>query len=191
MHPDYRGMRIGKRLCTDLKPRGIVFGGRMPGLVKNMMRYASAAVEGKRRDPTLSFQLSNDFEVIGLLQAYVPSDYDSLGYAVQLVWRNPRLMNQPDTPSIPSTQRLPDSVRVASVQYLQRRIASFADFATQVEYFTDIAADYSADFVTFPELITLQLLSIENTELSPVESIRKLSHYTPQVKDLFSRLAVH
>src|SRR3546814_1554689 len=46
-----------------------------------------------------------------------------------------------------------------------------------------------ADFVTFPELITLQLLSIENTELSPVESIRKLSQYTPQVKELFSRLA--
>ena len=37
VHPDYRGMRIGqrlyharKRLCTDLKLRGIVFGGRIP-----------------------------------------------------------------------------------------------------------------------------------------------------------------
>ena len=204
VHPDYRGMRIGqrlyharKRLCTDLKLRGIVFGGRIPGLAKNLARYGSAdayvqaVLDGQRRDPTLSFQLSNGFEMIGLLRAYVPSDHESLGFAVHLVWRNPRLMNQPDVPSIPSTQRLPDSVRVASVQYLQRRIASFEEFATQVEYFTDIAADYNADFVTFPELITLQLLSIENTELSPVESIRKLSQYTPQVKDLFSRLAVH
>jgi predicted amidohydrolase len=77
------------------------------------------------------------------------------------------------------------------VQYQQRRIGSFEEFATHVEYFTDIAADYNADFVAFPELITLQLLSIENEELSPVETIRKLSHYTPQVKELFSHLAVH
>lgn len=203
VHPDYRGMRIGqrlyqarKRLCTDLKLRGIVFGGRIPGLAKNIQRYGSAeayvqaVIEGKRRDLTLSFQLNNDFEMIGLLRAYVPSDYDSLGYAVHLVWRNPQLHDHPDTPSITSHQSLPDSVRVASVQYQQRRIKSFEEFATQVEYFTDIAADYSADFVTFPELITLQLLSIENEELSPVDSIRKLSQYTPQVKALFSDLAV-
>ncbi len=204
VHPDYRGMRIGqrlyqarKRLCIDLKLRGIVFGGRIPGLAKNIQRYGTAegyvqaVLDGKRRDITLSFQLNNDFEAIGLLRAYVPSDYDSLGYAVHLVWRNPRLLDHPDMPSIPSPQRLPDSVRVASVQYQQRRIKSFEEFATQVEYFTDIAADYNADFVTFPELITLQLLSIENEELSPVDSIRKLSHYTPQVKELFSHLAVH
>ena len=42
------------------------------------------------------------------------------------------------------------SVRVASVQYQQRRIGSFEEFATQVEYFVDIAADYDADFVAFP-----------------------------------------
>jgi len=204
VHPDFRGMRIGqrlyqarKRLCMDLKLRGIVFGGRIPGLAKSMQRYGSAeayvqaVVEGKRRDLTLSFQLSNDFEAIGVLRAYAPSDYDSLGYAVHMVWRNPQLLDHPDMPSIPSTQHMPDSVRVASVQYQQRKIASFEEFATQVEYFTDIAADYNADFVTFPELITLQLLSIENTELSPVESIRKLSQYTPQVKELFGRLAVH
>ena len=204
VHPDYRGIRIGqrlyharKRLCMDLKLRGIVFGGRIPGLAKNIQRYGTpegyvqAVVEGKRRDPTLSFQLSNEFQVIGLLKGYVSSDYDSLGYAAHMVWRNPRLLNHPDTPSIPTPQRLPDAVRVASVQYQQRRIKSFEEFATQVEYFTDIAADYNADFVTFPELITLQLLSIENEELSPVDAIRKLSHYTPEVKALFTRLAVH
>ena len=203
VHPDYRGMRIGqrlyqarKRLCTDLKLRGIVFGGRIPGLAKNMQRYGSAeayvqaVVDGQRRDPTLSFQLNNDFEVIGMLRGYVPTDYESLGYGVHLIWRNPRLHDNPDMPSITSHQQLPDSVRVASVQYFQRKIKSFNEFATQVEYFTDIAADYNADFVTFPELITLQLLSIENSELSPFDSIRKLSEYTPQVKELFSRLAV-
>lgn len=204
VHPDYRGMRIGqrlyqarKRLCMELKLRGITFGGRIPGLARNLQRYGSpeayvqAVVEGRRRDPTLSFQLANDFEIIGLLRGYVPSDYESQGYAAHLVWRNPALLDQPDIPAVKSPQHLPDTVRVATVQYLQRRISSFDEFATQVKYFTDIAADYSADFVTFPELITLQLLSIENAELSPVDAIRKLSQYTPQVKELFSRLAVH
>ena len=203
VHPDYRRMRIGqrlyqarKRLCVDLKLRGIVFGGRIPGLAKNIARYGSAqayvqaVLDGQRRDLTLSFQRSNGFEMVGLLPGYVPSDHESLGYAVHLAWRNPSLLDQPDMPSVTSQQRWPASVRVTSVQYQQRRISSFDEFATQIEYFVDIAADYNADFVTFPELITLQLLSIENTELSPVESIRTLSHYTAQVKELFSRLAV-
>ena len=85
VHPDYRGMRIGQRLyrarkqlCSELKLRGIVFGGRIPGLAKNMSRYGSAqayvqaVVEGRRRDLTLSFQLSNDFEVVGLLAGFRP-----------------------------------------------------------------------------------------------------------------------
>src|SRR3546814_18957935 len=49
VHPDYRGMRIGqrlyqarKRLCMDLKLRGIVSGGRIPGLAKNLARYGNA-----------------------------------------------------------------------------------------------------------------------------------------------------
>lgn len=203
VHPDYRGMRIGqrlyqarKRLCMDLKLRGITFGGRIPGLARNVQRYGSAqayvqaVMEGHRRDPTLSFQLANGFEIIRLLRGYLPSDYDSLGYAAHLVWRNPALLDQPDLPAVRSPRHLPDSVRVATVQYQQRRIESFDEFATHVEYFTDIAADYNADFVTFPEMITLQLLSIENEELSPVQTIRKLSHYTPQVKELFSSLAM-
>ncbi len=203
VHPDLRGMRIGqrlyrarKKLCTDLKLRGIVFGGRLPGLGKAIKRYGSAdmyvkaVLEGRRRDPTLSFQLRNGFEPIGLLRDYVPSDHESLGYAAHLVWRNPALHDQPDVPHASGGLPMPATVRVASVQYQQRRITSFEEFARQVDYFTDIAADYHADFVTFPELITLQLLSIENEELSPNDTIRRLSEWTPQVRELFSHLAV-
>nr|HMM67579.1 carbon-nitrogen hydrolase family protein [Dokdonella sp.] len=46
------------------------------------------------------------------------------------------------------------------------------------------------DFVVFPELITLQLLSIENSPLPPVDAIRRLTEYTARVKELFSDLAV-
>ncbi len=201
--PDCRGMRIGrrlygarKRLCQRLRLRGIVFGGRLPGLARGMKKYASpedylkAVVEGRQRDPTLSFQLRNGFEVIGLLHGYLPYDRESLGYAAHLVWRNPRRHDQPEIPQHPATQRLPDVVRVATVQYQQRRIRDFDEFKTQVEYFTDIAANYEADFVVFPELITLQLLSIENARLSPVVAIHMLSEYTPRVQALFSDLAV-
>src|SRR6201991_1041365 len=78
VHPDFRGMRIGqrlyqarKRLCMDLKLRGIVFGGRIPGLARNLQRYGTAenyvqaVVDGSRRDPTLSFPAPNGFEVLG------------------------------------------------------------------------------------------------------------------------------
>ncbi len=204
VNPEFRGMRIGqrlykarKRLCMDLKLRGIVFGGRMPALAKRVKKYGSpqeymqAVIDGRQRDPTMSFQLRNDFECIGLLREYVPSDHASLGYAAHMIWRNPDLHDHPDVPHVSNGPPFPATVRVASVQYQQRRITSFDEFATQIEYFTDIAADYNADFVTFPEMITLQLLSIENAELSPVQSIRRLSDYTPQVKELFSRLAVH
>ena len=81
-------------------------------------------------------------------------------------------------------------MRVATVQYQQRRIKSFEEFATQIEYFVDIAADYRSDFVVFPELITLQLLSIENKPLSPSDSIRTLTKYTKQYRDLMHKLAV-
>ncbi|HJP99251.1 MAG TPA: bifunctional GNAT family N-acetyltransferase/carbon-nitrogen hydrolase family protein [Rhodanobacteraceae bacterium] len=201
--PDCRGMRIGrrlygarKRLCQRLRLCGIVFGGRLPGLAKNAKKfptledYLTAVVEGRQRDPTLSFQLRNGFEVIGLLPDYLPYDRDSLGYGAHLVWRNPRRLDHPDMPPQHAPHRLPDVIRLATVQYQQRRVRNFDEFGKQVEYFVDIAANYEADFVVFPELITLQLLSIENQPLSPVDAILKLSEYTPRVMALFGDLAV-
>lgn len=203
VHPEYRGLRIGQRLyaarkalCQDLKLRGIAFGGRLPGLARGIRRAGSAeeyvqqVVEGRRRDPTLNFQLRNGFEVVGLLPAYDPFDYESLGVATLMVWRNPDLHDQPEIPHASGGPPVPTSVRVATVQYQQRPIGSYGEFATQVEYFTDIAADYDADFVVFPEMLTLQLLSIENAELPAAQAIRRLSEWTPRVRELFADLAV-
>ena len=201
--PDFRGLRIGRRLyaarkklCQKLGLRGIVFGGRLPDLAKRIARYGSAqeyvdaVIAGRQRDATLSFQLRNGFEFIGLLPRYLPGDQDSLGNAAHLVWRNPNRHAQPRLPGHKAPRGLPAVVRIATVQYQQRRIADFAAFATQVEYFVDVAAGYESDFVVFPELMTLQLLSIENEELSPVDSILKLTEYTDRVRTLFSELAV-
>ena len=184
VHPDYRGMRIGqrlymarKRLCTDLKLRGIVFGGRMPGLARAISRYGSAegyvqaVVDGSRRDATLSFQLRNGFEVIGLLREYVPSDHESLGYAAHLIWRNPQLHDHPDTPR----SRKPPPAgfgarRIGAVPAAPDRLVRGVRHPGRV--LRRYRRRLRADFVAFPELITLQLLSIENAELSPVDSIR-------------------
>ncbi len=200
--PKHRGLRIGqrlydarKKLCQKLDLAGIVFGGRLPGLSKKIktygdaQSYVDAVLRDRVRDPTLSFQLRNGFELHGLLPRYLPSDQQSLGYAAHLLWRNPQ---RSEHPVIRDAQRkgMPNSVRVATVQYQQRRIKSFEEFATQVEYFVDVVADYRADFVVFPELFTLQLLSIENQKLSPADSIRTLTKYTGPFRELVQRLAV-
>ena len=201
--PDFRGLRIGrrlysarKRLCQKLGLRGIVFGGRLPGLAKRIARYGSAqayvdaVVAGRQRDPTLSFQLRNGFEVVGLLPRYLPGDVESLGNAAHLVWRNPNHHEQPRLPGAKAPRGLPAVVRIASVQYEHGRIADFEAFATRIEYFIDAAAAYEADFVLFPELLTLQLLAIDNADVSSIDAVLGLADYAERVQTLFSGLAV-
>lgn len=201
--PQFRGLRIGRRLydrrkqlCVALELKGIVFGGRLPGLAKRLAKYGSAnayveAVSSARqRDPVLGFQLRNGFEVYGVLDGYMPADRDSLGHAAHLIWRNPKRPTHPVHEAARKRGELPDVVRVATVQYGQRRVAEFAEFARQIEFFVDVAADYGADFVVFPELFTLQLLSVENNPLSPADSIRSLTEYTEPFCALIVKLSV-
>ncbi len=203
VHPEFRGLRIGrrlydcrKRLCQELDLRGIVFVGRLPGLARKLKQYGTVeayveAVEGERaRDTALSFQLRNGFEIQRVMPGYMPSDTASLGYGVCLAWRNPQRAAHEVVRRQQKAGQLPDAVRVATVQYQQRRIKGFDDFARQVEYFVDIAADYRSDFVVFPELFTLQLLSVANEPLSPADSLRTLTQYTEQLREMLKRLAV-
>ncbi|MDX1609990.1 MAG: GNAT family N-acetyltransferase [Halofilum sp. (in: g-proteobacteria)] len=201
--PEFRNLRIGqrlynerKKLCQYLRLKGIVFGGRLPGLGKRRKKQLSPEeyveqVENKKiRDPVLSFQLRNGFEVLGILHDYLPEDTDSRGHAAHLVWRNPQVtQDEADAPE-EKTNRLPDTVRVASVQYELRRVKSFEEFTRHVEYFVDVTADYGADFVVFPELFTLQLLSLEEKPLAPADSIDYLTGYTERFKEFMTHLSV-
>jgi predicted amidohydrolase len=81
-------------------------------------------------------------------------------------------------------------VRIATIQYEQRRIASFDEFRRQVEYFVDVVADYKADFAVFPELFTLQLLSMEQERLRPIEAVSRLTEHTENFKDCMRELAL-
>jgi predicted amidohydrolase/GNAT superfamily N-acetyltransferase len=200
--PDFRGRRIGqrlynerKRLCHHLRLKGVVFAGRMPNLARRWNSVGSAenylklVQEGKQRDPVIGFQLRNGFEIIGVLPDYLPLDHESRGYATHMIWRNPQVDAELTSTPARMTRR-PQSVRVAAVQYQLRAVNSFEEFAHQVEYFVDVVADYKADFAVFPELFTLQLLSIENAQIPAAEAIGKLTEYTGRFKEMMSRLAV-
>jgi predicted amidohydrolase len=78
--------------------------------------------------------------------------------------------------------------RISCIQYQLRAIQTFDDFANQVSFFVDSAEDYQADFVVLPELFTTQLMSFL-PEREPVNAIRHLAEYTPQIKELLAGLA--
>jgi predicted amidohydrolase len=59
-----------------------------------------------------------------------------------------------------------------------------------IEYFVDVVADYKGDFVVFPELFALQVLSIEDQELTPSESIEALTKYTPRFREALRDMAL-
>ena len=83
-----------------------------------------------------------------------------------------------------------ESVRLATCQFQARPVADFAEFVRNVEYFVDVAAGYRSDFIVFPELFTLSLLSFEKSELTPMEAIDRLTeHREPLVREL-SRMAL-
>ncbi|CAG0910820.1 unnamed protein product, partial [Cyprideis torosa] len=174
-----------------------VFAGRLPTLSKRIKKFGTVeayveAIQSKQqRDPVLSFQLRNDFELIGIIPNYLDADTQSLGYGMHLMWRNPKVLDDETLAEEKSYGgRHPDSVRVGSVQYKQRKVASFEEFIDMVRYFVDVVADYKGDFVVFPELFTLQLLSMEPEELTPMEAIESLTKYTPQFVEAMRDLAL-
>ncbi|MFM1892471.1 MAG: hypothetical protein RLZ44_1548 [Pseudomonadota bacterium] len=202
--PDYRGYRIGQRLynerkalCQRLGLKGIVFAGRLPTAARRAKKfggvenYVELVKEKKQRDPVLSFQLRNGFEVLGVIPHYLDVDQQSLGYGIHLAWRNPKVpQEQPTGRQKRYGGRLPDTIRVGTVQYMQRRVKSFEEFLSFVEYFVDVVADYKGDFVVFPEMFALQLLSIEDQQLNPAESIEALSRHTPRFKEALRDMAI-
>ncbi|HRJ51776.1 MAG TPA: nitrilase-related carbon-nitrogen hydrolase [Candidatus Thiothrix moscowensis] len=89
-----------------------------------------------------------------------------------------------------SLSHLPGNVRVASVQFMQRRVDSFDDFINQIGHWAEVASGQDADFLVLPELFTLQLLSLQHRKLTINEAISILNHYTLKVEKNLRRLAL-
>lgn len=197
VHPDYRGLRLGRRLydarkelCYHLNLRAILMGGRIPRYHEHAGElsphdYIAKVSRKEIHDPILSFQLANDFEVKRLLSAYMPEDEASGGHAVLLEWSN-IYYRPPDEPVLDARKEV---VRVGTVQWQMRAVTSVDQVVSQVEYFVDAMSAYAADFTVFPELFNAALLGLCSDD-STVKAIRELADFTPRLRDAMSALAV-
>lgn len=194
VHPDFRNMKLARRIYDIRKKiavkcnvKKIAIGGRLPNFHKfknkmNVYDYVNGVIDKKIFDPVLTTQVANGFSLIKILPDYLPNDQESCGFATYLEWTNFQYRDN-------SENRTSRYVRVAAVQYQMRTIKDFDEFATHCEYFVDVAADYRSDFVLFPEMLTMQLLSFMPTE-QPATSARRLSEFTSRYEHLFNHLAI-
>lgn len=198
---DRRRLRIGhrlyearKRLCQDLRLKGIVFGGRMPGYGRQKRKfpdpdaYLDAIRDGTVRDPVAAFQMRAAFEPQRILRNYMPSDAESGGHAILMAWTNPQAEIEDAVGT--AHRRDPDVVRITTVQLQARPVTTRDDFYRHVKNFVETAADYNSDFVVFPELFTLQLLAAEEHNMRPDKAIQRLSTYTDELIERFKELAI-
>lgn len=196
VHPEYRGLRLGRRLydarkelCENLNLRSIIAGGRIPHYEQYADQYTPRQYIERVKfkeiyDPTLTFQLSNDFHVRKVLNNYLVGDHQSREYATLLEWNNiyyhekDHLINAP--------KRV---VRLGLVQWQMRLVPNFEALVTQIEYFIDAVSDYESDFILFPEFFEAPLMADFN-HLGEEQAIRELAQFTEPLRRQFVDFAV-
>ncbi|MDX2284805.1 MAG: bifunctional GNAT family N-acetyltransferase/carbon-nitrogen hydrolase family protein [Bacteroidia bacterium] len=196
VHPEYRGLRLGRRLydarkelCENLNLRSIVAGGRIPNYARHAAeltprQYIEKVKMKQIFDPVLTFQFSNDFHVKKILQNYLPGDQESREYATLLEWNN--IYYEKEEKLINARQEV---IRIGLVQWQMRPFNGFDALVEQVEYFVDAVSGYQADFVVFPELFNAPLMA-EFNHLGEAQAIRELTRYTEPLRKKFQELAV-
>lgn len=197
IHPDYQGMRLGRRLydarkelCEKLNLKCIIIGGRIPGYAQqagNMtpQKYIKQVSAKELFDPVLSFQLANEFHVQKVMTSgYFPEDTESKTFAVLLRWNN--IYYEEKSSLIGGLKSI---VRVGVVQWYMRSVESFEELLKHVEFFVDAVAGYNADFVLFPEFFSFPLMAKHNQE-SPSEAVRQLAQHTERMREAMMELAL-
>lgn len=196
IHPDYRGLRLGRRLydarkelCEELNLESIVFGGRIPNYHKyadeiTPKQYIQKVKSKEIYDPVLTFQLSNDFHVKKVIKSYMPEDDKSMEYGTLLEWYNVY-----HSPADKNQFTNKTNVRLGLIQWQMRPYNSLAEMFNQVEYFIDSISAYKSDFALLPELFNGPLLA-EFNDLDEAEAMRGLAQYTPEIKSTFKELAI-
>ena len=196
IHPDYRGLRLGRRLydarkdlCERLNLKAIVFGGRIPNYHKFVDEMSPRDYIRKVKlreiyDPVLTFQLANDFHVKKVLRAYMPEDEESQEFACLLQWDNVYYESKHRT----VTGRK-DYARVGLIQWQMRSYSGLDEMFEQIEYFIDAVSAYKSDFALLPELFNAPLLASYN-HLSEAMAMRELAEYTSEIVDRFHKMAM-
>jgi predicted amidohydrolase/ribosomal protein S18 acetylase RimI-like enzyme len=194
--PEYRGLRLGRRLYDYRKEltekrnlRGIAFGGRIPNYHKYAQdmtpkEYIEKVKRKEIHDPVLNFQMSNDFHPSRVLQGYLEGDEASSEYAVLLEWDNIYY----EKPSVKAATRK-KIVRLGLIQWQMRLYRDLTELMQQAEYFIDAVSAYRSDFALFPEFFNAPLMA-EDNHLPESEAIRELAKYTPSIVQKFSELAI-
>jgi predicted amidohydrolase/GNAT superfamily N-acetyltransferase len=197
VHPDYRGMRLGRRLydarkelCEQLNLKGILLGGRIPAYRKHCdemtpHQYCTMVKNKEVFDPVLTFQLANDFHIKKVMPGYIPEDRHSRSYGVLLEWNN--IYYEARRPPLFGGKK--SFVRLAAVQWQMRLFTSVEEFLQQVEFFVDTVAGYNSDILLFPEMINAPLMSELNQE-DPAEAMRSLAGYTEELRQAFLDMAL-
>ncbi len=196
VHPEHRGMRLGRRLydarkelCENLNLRGIVAGGRIPNYEKysdqmNPKQYIEKVKHKEIYDPTLTFQLSNDFHVKKVLRKYLVGDTQSKDYATLLEWNN--IYFDDDEKLINNKKSV---IRLGLVQWQMRHLENMKKMTEQIEFFVDVVSDYKADFILFPELFNAPLMAKYNDQ-DVAQAIRSLASYTEPLKKIMQEFAI-
>ncbi|MDC0611826.1 bifunctional GNAT family N-acetyltransferase/carbon-nitrogen hydrolase family protein [Vibrio sp.] len=197
VHPDYRGLRLGRRLyearkelCRNDNLKAILSGGRIPGYKKyakemEVIDYIKKVKRKEIHDPILSFQLANDFDVKRLMKKYLPEDNSSQGYATLLEWDN--FYYEGDLHSIHDAEKT--IIRLGIIQWQMRKVASVEELLEQAEFFIQSLSNYKADFALLPEFFNAPLMGLQHGQ-SSVEAIRYLASFTEQIKNRFSEMAI-
>ncbi len=193
--PEYRGLRLGRRLydarkelAEHLNLRAIVFGGRIPNYHNyadkmTPREYISRVRMKKIHDPVLNFQLSNDFHVKKILRNYMPDDEQSQEHATLLQWDN--IYYQEDDLKVPRKTY----ARLGLVQWQMRPYRNIDELFVQAEYFIDMISAYKGDIAVFPEFFNAPLMA-EHNHLRESEAIRWLAQHTDTIRERFAELAV-
>lgn len=196
IHPEYRGLRLARRLydarkelCEKLNLRSIIAGARLSNFAEHAegltpKQYLEKVKNKEVYDSTLSFQLSNNFHVRRILKGYMPGDAESMEYAALIEWIN--IYYEP-SPSLINEEKM--QARLGLVQWQMRPFKDFESLCEQIEFFVDAASGYNSDFILFPEFFHAPLMA-EFNELTEAEAIRGLAKYTDPLREKFSKLAI-
>lgn len=193
--PEYRGLRLGRRLyearkelCESLNLKSIIAGGRIPGYHSHAdtlspRQYIDKVKAKELYDPTLTFQISNDFHVRKVLKNYLPGDHESKEFATLIEWNNIYYQG------IDASARSAKTIRIGLVQWQMRLFPDMATFYEQVEFFVDAVSGYKSDFIMFPEFFNTPLLQPYN-HLPEMEAMRKLAELTEDIVTKIQEYAV-
>lgn len=196
VHPEFRGLRLGRRLydarkelCENLNLRAILTGGRIPQYSDHSGELSPKEYIEKVRhrdihDPVLSFQLSNDFSAKKVLKGYLPDDSESEKFAILLEWTNIYYDAQPSLINNPRSV-----VRLGLVQWQMRSVSGIDELIDLMEFFVDSVSSYHADFLLFPEFFNAALMAPYN-ELPTPTAFRLLAQFTEPLLEKFKTFAV-